>query len=265
MKAILVSAALLIAVPADAQDALATRVMAAVKAAMAPALTFPETGADGSVPANNNTTSLWMIRMDDGGQVIDVLANPLNLAVQARATRAMAQIDANIQAAQRRATAQYESAVAEAKRTGRSQAVDGVTLSDEGVAGERIDAESYVSILVEFNEREYRYLVAGDMEPSRVPSFTHANSQVLMVPAHVYKDESGTEHYAESHRIVLLGRNLESKVVKQKDGRFVVTAVPTAPATGQLDTLAVHLHGNSELVADILAKTDWSRLLELLP
>ena len=57
-------------------------------------------------------------------------------------TRAMAQIGAAIDAAQRRAELQYERAIAEAKRTGRSQDVDGVSLSDEGVAGARIDAEA---------------------------------------------------------------------------------------------------------------------------
>lgn len=264
MIPIIAIVALLLASPAVAQNAQADRIMATVRSAMAPALPFPETVDDGSVPVNNDTEALWMISKDQSGQTIDILANPLNSAVQLRATRAMAQIDNNIQAAQRRATAQYEAAVAEARRTGRSQAVDGVTLNDEGVAGERIDAESYASVFVEFGQREYRFTVPGAMEPSRVSSFPHANAVVLMVPGHVYKDGEGFEHYAESHRIVLLGRSLEPKVTKQKDERYVVTAVPTAPATGGLDVLTLHIRGNSELVSAILEKTDWGRVLELL-
>jgi len=264
MTAILLAIVVLFASPAFAQETESARVMAIVRAAMAPALPFPETDRDGAVPANNDTEALWMVRTDQGDQTIDVLSNPLNALVQLRATRAMAQIEHNIQAAQRRATAQYEAAVAEAKRTGRSQAVDGVSLSDEGVAGERIDADSHVSIVVDFNEREYRFLVPGNIEPTRQPSFPYPNSVVLTVPGHVYKDE-GTEHYAESHRIILLGRNLaEPKVVKQRDGVFVVTAVPTTPATTGLESLALHIRGNSELVSDILAKTNWVQLLELL-
>jgi hypothetical protein len=251
-------------VPTAAQEATAARVITAVRSAMAPALPFPDTTADGSVPLNNNTEALWMIRTDQGDQRIDVFANPLNQLVQLRATRAMAQIDVNIQAAQRRASAQYEAAVAEARRTGRSQAVDGVSLSDEGVAGERIDAESHVSIFVEFDQREYRFLVAGSMEPARVEAFPHPDSVVLMVPGHIYTDEAGMEHYAESHRIILLGRNLESKVTKQKDGLYVVTAVPTTPATAGLDSLVLHVKGNSELVSDVLGKTNWREVLELL-
>lgn len=263
MKTLVMALVLLVSVPAWAQDAQAERVMKAVRAAMAPALPFPSTTADGSVPVNNDTETLWMVDAAESTQTIAVFANPLNAAVQSRATRAMAQIDVNIQAAQRRATVQYEAAVAEAKRTGRSQNVDGVSLNDEGVAGERIDAESYASVVVEFNEREYRFLVPGTMEPSPMESFTHPNSVVLMVPGHLYK-EDGVEHYAKSHRIVLLGRNLEHKVTKQKDGLYLVTAVPATPATGGLDSLALHIHGNSELVTDLLAKTDWTQLLELM-
>jgi hypothetical protein len=254
---------LLVFAPSLAQDAQSARVMKAVRSAMAPALPFPETVADGTVPVNNNTEALWMIQTGQSDGTINILANPLNAAVQLRANRAMAQIENNIQAAQRRATAQYEAAVAEAKRTGRSQAVDGVSLSDEGVAGERIDAESYATVFVQFHEREYLFPVPGSMEPSRIESFPHPDSLVMMAPGHVYKDGDGIEHYAESHRIVVLGRNLDTKVRKDRNG-FMVTTVPTTPATEALDSLTLHIHGNSELVADIMAKTDWTLLVELL-
>lgn len=263
MKAIVTLLALLVAAPAWAQHPQSARVIKAVRAAMAPALPFPATAADGAVPVDNNTEALWMVRPDHDSMTIDVFANPLNPVVQLRATRAMAQIDNNIQAAQRRASAQYEAAVAEAKRTGRSQNVDGVTLNDEGVAGERIDAESYVSIFVQLHEREYVFPVQGVVEPSRVESFPLPDSLVLMVPGHVYKDGDGFEHYAESHRIVVLGRNLDTKVRKERNG-YSVTTVPTTPATDGLDSLTLHIRGNSELVTEILAKTDWTQLQELL-
>ena len=78
----------------------------------------------------------------------------------------MAQIEQAIASAQRRADAQYERAVAEAKRTGRSQDVDGVSLSDEGLAGARIDAESHVTIDVLFNQPSYRFEIASSVEPA---------------------------------------------------------------------------------------------------
>ena len=99
------------------------RVMAAVRGAMAPALPFPATSEDGTVPANGNTEALWMVRpLQPGDRAIEVIANPLNEANQLKAERAMAQIERNIQAAQRRDAAQYDRAVAEAKRTGRTRA-----------------------------------------------------------------------------------------------------------------------------------------------
>lgn len=257
--------ALLIAAPASAQDATRARVMAVMKSALAPALPFPETDEDGAVPANNSTEALWMVRYPTADDTtIEVLANPLNEVVQLRATRAMAQIESNIQAAQRRATAQYESAVAEAKRTGRSQEVDGVTLSDEGLAGERIDADSQVVIEVRFNERAYNFRVVGESEPTRVASFVYPNSTALMVPAHVYKDDDGVEHFAESQRIVFLGRIAEPKASKEKGDVFEVTAATTAPGTTGLDGLVVRIRGNNELVTEIFAKTNWNQLLELL-
>ncbi|MFM8532195.1 MAG: hypothetical protein ACKOEC_01145 [Acidimicrobiia bacterium] len=264
MKALVILVAWSVALPALAQEPQAGAVMSAVRAAMAPALPFPAADADGAVPVNNDTEALWMLASDRGNQTIDVLANPLNAVVQLRATRAMAQIETTIQPAQRRASAQYEAAVAEARRSGKSQTVDGVSLNDEGVAGERIDAESTVSVVVEFNEREYRMLVPGAMEPARVDTFGHDGAVVLMTPGHVHQDDDGIEHYAESHRVVLLGRALAPKVSKQKDGLYVVTATPTTPATGRLDSLVLHVRGNGELVSDILAKTNWNQLLELL-
>lgn len=256
---------LLCAAPASAQDAVTARVMAAARAAFAPALPFPETDAAGAVPANGSTEALWMVRYPQPGeQTIEVFANPLNAIVQLRATRAMAQIEINIEAAQRRATAQYEGAVAEAKRTGRSQEVDGVTLSDEGVAGERIDADSHVLIEVLFNQREYRFRVPGNNEPARVTAFPHQHAYALMVPAHVYRGQDGSEHFAESQRIVFVGRMTEPKPERKAPDVFEVTAAATSPGTTGLDGVAVRIRGNNELVTEIFAKADWTQLLELL-
>lgn len=252
--------------PASTQEALSTRVMTAVREALAAALPYPEADAKGAVPVNDSTEALWMVRYPAAGEklTIEVSANPLNEVVQLRATRAMAQIDLNIQAAQRRATMQYENAVAEAKRTGRSQDVDGVTLSDEGIAGERIDAESHVTIDVLFNERDYRFGVPGAQEPTRLPAFTYPNGVALMVPAHPYRGDGGAERFAESQRLVFMGRIGEPRVSKQPDDVWNVTAAAIPQTTTGLHGLVLRIRGNNELVTEIVAKTDWARLLELL-
>jgi len=214
---------------ARAQDpALEVRVMTAVRAALAPALPFPASDELGSLPADGRANDPWMVKpLQPGDRTIEVMANPLNEAHQRRAAKAMAQIEQSIEAAQRRADLQYERAVAEAKRTGRSQDVDGVTLSDEGLAGARIDAESHVTVEVAFNE------------PS--PGGVTINSS----PPGVYRDDNGLERFREAQSTVRLGR-------------------PQSSRDAGLSSLAITLRGNEVLIADLLRKTDWSSLLEHL-
>src|SRR5689334_19105405 len=187
-----------------AQDAQQDRVMQAVRAALAPALQpFPETDDSGAAPRGGGTDALWMVRPPETGErIIEIIANPLNAANQAKANRAMAQIERNIEAAQRRAAAQYEAAVAEAKRTGRSQDVDGVTLGDEGIDGAKIDAESHLTIEVLFNQPAYKFTIASSIEPKASPA--KVPGQVIAMPANTYKDDRG-ERFAEAETMVFLG------------------------------------------------------------
>jgi hypothetical protein len=222
---------LAVSAPAYAQtqdEALVARVMAAVRAAVAPALPFPASDEFGSLPADGKANDPWLVKpLQAGDRAIEVLANPLNEAHQRRATKAMAQIEASIEAAQRRADVQYERAVAEARRTGRSQDVDGVTLSDEGLAGAKIDAESHVTIEVLFNQP-----ASGGVTMSSTP-------------ASVYRDDSGVERFREGQSTVSLGR--------------------AQPASGAgLSSLVITLRGNEGLIADLLKKGNWNSLLELL-
>jgi hypothetical protein len=206
------------------EDAFAARIMAAVRAALAPALPFPASDELGSLPADGKAHDPWMVRpLQPGDRSIEVLANPLNEAHQRRAAKAMAQIEESIEAAQRRADVQFERAVAEARRTGRSQEVDGVTLSDEGLAGARIDAESHVTIDVSFNQPAPRGVT------------------ITSTPAAVYRDDQGVERFREGQSTVLLGR------------------MHPASDSG-LSSLVITLRGNEALIADILRKSDWSAL-----
>lgn len=253
---------------ANAQDeALATRVMASVRAALAPALPFPDSDADGSLPVGANTTSLWMVRpLQAGDRTIEVLANPLNEVHQARATRAMAQIDQAITSAQRRADAQYERAVAEAKRTGRSQDVDGVSLNDEGLAGARIDAESHVTIEVLLNRPSYRFEMASAVEPSPARQITVPGAvSVIGMPSNVFRGEKDQERFCEAEFQVYLGQ-VSAPEIRRLDGdRYEVAAaaIPSAIAK-PVNALVIRLSGNETLMAEILRKGNWGVLLELL-
>lgn len=225
-----IAAAILSApVTTGAQDeARAERVMARVRAAVVAALPFQASDALGSLPADGKSSDPWMIKPHQpGDRTIEILANPLNEEYQRRAARAMAEIEQSIGAAQRRAELQYERAIAEAKRTRRSQDVDGVTLADEGVAGARIDAESHVTVEVVLNQPAPRGVTMSS------------------TPAGVYRDDSGVERFREGQSTVSLGRT-------------------DAPHDAALSSLVIRLSGNESLIADLLRKSNWNSVLELL-
>lgn len=241
-----------------AQAATETRVMSAVWAAMKPALPFPETDRTGAVPIDGKTEPLWMVRPPEpGAMTMEVLANPLNEVNQLRAERAMAQIQKNIASAQRRAAAQYDRAVAEAKRTGTSQEVDGVTLNDEGVAGQKIDAESHVLIEVASRQQSYTFEFVSAMESTTT---TMLDGRVVIgVAAGVYRDEElGTDRYAEAQTFVFLGRIAPPQVRHLSKHSHEIITTADAPS------MVVRLRGNEPLIADLLSKTSWNALLELL-
>jgi len=255
---------------AQATAAAGDRVMAAVRAALAPALPFPATDETGTVPANGSPVPLWMVRaVQPGERSIEVMANPLNEINQARAVRAMAQIGAAIEAAQKRSELQYERALAEAKRTGRSQDVDGVGLSDEGVAGARIDAEAHVTIDVSFNQRSYTYGVQSSVPPapSRQGVVPGAGA-IITVPPNTFRTRVGPrseELYSPAETIAFFGALAAPEVRERAEHTFEITASAVAsPAAARPRTLTLRFRGNESLIADILAKTDWTQVLELL-
>ena len=268
MKTLIVLSIALLSVTSQDLD---TRVMTAVRAAMAPALPFPDTDADGELPADGKMTVPWMVRPPQAGdRAIEILANPLNEANQARARRAMAQIENNITAAQRRAELEYERAVAEAKRTGRSQEVDGISLSDEGVAGARIDAEQHVTIDVAFNQPSYTRELSSSIEPAPARQVVIPGAvAVIAVPSNVYrpqKPQNAPERFCEAETTVYLGRVTVPAVTRRDGSDFDVTAAatPSESGTPALASLVIRHSGNESLIAEILRKTDWNALLELL-
>jgi hypothetical protein len=265
-------ALLFCASPVFAQDATAPRVMAAVRAAMAPALPFSDTDPSGVLPADGKTEPLWMVRpLEPGEQKIEVIANPLNEVNQLRAARAMAQIQNSIESAQRRAEAQYEHAVAEAKRTGKSQEVDGVTLGDEGVAGAKIDADSHVAIEVAFNQLSYQFnLSSGTMPNPSVPlrSVVVVGAvDVVTLPSNTYREKpTDVERFAEAETFVYLGRVARPVMKKRGDSTIYELSADAPPpdSTAAIASIVLRFRGNEALIADLLRKTNWNALLELL-
>ena len=240
-------------------------VMNAVRAAMAPGLqSFPDTEPDGATPVGGNTNALWMVRpLQPGDTSIEIHANPLNEVNQLKANRAMAIIERNIEAAQRRAAAQYDRAVEEARRTGKSQEVDGVTLSDEGIEGAKIDAESQVFVDVAFNQPAYRYLINSGAQPV---SSTELAGGVAIVsfPSNTYRDSAtNADRFFAAEAVVFLGRIVQPKVSKSGDNSYEVFGTATPTDRVGVNTIVLRLKGNEALVKELLKKTTWNVLVEL--
>lgn len=241
-------------------------VMKAVRAAMAPGLqSFPDTEPDGAVPVGGNTEALWMVRpLEPGDTTIEIHANPLNEVNQLKANRAMAIIERNIEAAQRRADAQYDRAVAEARRTGKSQEVDGVTLSDEGIEGAKIDAESQVFVDVAFNQDAYRHLINSGAQPVSSTELAGAVA-IVSFPSSTDKDSTtNADRFFAAESIVFLGRIVQPKVSKAADNSYEVSTTATPADRAGVNNIVLRLKGNEALVKELLKKTAWNVLLELM-
>ena len=240
---VLVLAAPLHAFAQSAADS--DRVMTVVRAALTPALPFPDTDDTGSVPANGSHEPLWMVRVREPGErSIEVIA-------------------------QKRAELQYERAVAEAKRTGKSQDVDGVGLSDEGIAGARIDAEGHVTIDVDFNQSSYAVAVESSVAPAPSRQVTIAGAvAIVAVPSNIYRTRTAQrtdENYCPAETIVYFGALAVPDVRQRSENAYDITASAVAVEGGPaVRSMAVRFRGNEVLIADLLRKADWNAVLELL-
>lgn len=243
---------------AMAATAQGTPRMAALVEALKPALPFPAAGAGGDVPADGSAEPRWFVvwPAEPGDLRVIVRANPLNREVQAAAAQAMERIQEAVEAAERKAQADYDRALAEVRRTGQPTDVNGISLDDEGVEGERIDAELELLIALE------PAIDTVDITSAEAPvtsAGTGAVSWILRVPSNTYRDPASPdprEHFRAAEARLYFGL-VKPPVVDRPEPtrpRYVVT-VPGAPGA-----FAVVLRGNESLLDTVLAAAEWTRL-----
>jgi hypothetical protein len=221
-------------------------------ALLKPVLPFPPAAADGELPADNSATAQWFVvwpTEPDDTQVV-VKANPLNADVQRASEEAMQQINAAVAAAERRAQAAYDKAV-EQLRTGKSIDLETVTLDDEGIAGERIDAEQQV--VIELSPARSFDIATG--EAPQVSAGKHATTWVVTVPANAYRGTDGREHYRAAEMHVYFGQMPRPETARHDGASFSVRITPSPNAFG------VIIRGNQALVRQLAADADWSALV----
>jgi hypothetical protein len=229
----------------------------ALVAAVRPALPFPPGDETGDQPAAGGADARWFVVWPGPGSEnrITIKANPLHSETQRAGVAAMARIQEAIVAAERKAQAAYDRALEEVKRTGKPIDVAGISLDDEGVAGERIDADLELSIALQSTTHSFE---SASSESPTVGAGSNGVTWIVRTPANVYQMRSGAagkEHFrpAEAHLYFgALPRPMVSR--KGDDDLFLVTVSPAPGA------FAVVLRGNEELLTSVLTTADWARL-----
>lgn len=229
--------------------------MANLMEAVRPALPFPESTRAGDLPADNRAEAKWFVvwpRTADDTRIV-VRANPLNPDVQQASAEAMQEINQAVAAAERRVRESYDRAVERLRQSGTAGDIESISLDDEGVAGERIDAELEVTIA--FAETTSVEIHTG--EPPTVRPGGNGAAWIVRVPGNTYRSTTDNrEHFCAAEARVYIGVAARPEVTRiGDDPRYRVTAAASAGA------VAVAIRGNASLVSALADQADWSRLV----
>jgi hypothetical protein len=232
--------------PASTQTALAEALTAAIQ----PALPFPAAQDDGT-PADGSSAPVWTVRWPAAGQTrLEVLANPLNPKNHERALKVEEEIQEAAMRSQRQSQADYEQALKDFQRTGRVGEIREISLGDDGVAGERYDAESQLVVIATMSDSDHEFGVDTSRLPQPVPGIDGAPAVVRMAA-----NASETHFYAEQ-AWVFFGA-IEPPKVTQLSATRARVAVARRTDAGGAPIVIVSLRGNAELVERVLRQADW--------
>lgn len=230
--------------------------MASLVAAVRPVLPFPAATPAGDLPDDHSAAARWFVvwpRTTDDTRVI-VRANPLHPEVQEAAVAAMAEINAAVAEAERRAQESYDRALEQLRKTGKSTELEIVTLDDEGVAGDRIDAALEATI-------ELAEATSFDVSSAEAPIVTEGirgASWAVAIPANSYRVATAgreRERFRPAETRIYFG--LPDSPVVTRPGTEPLFRVSVASRAG---AFSVVIRGNAQLVRDLAANADWSQL-----
>jgi hypothetical protein len=230
--------------------------MTALAEAVRPALPYPGADASGTVPERGGDEPRWFVIWPAEAEETQIVvrANPLHAETQKLVATAEGAIQRAVAAAERKAQADYDRALEEIKRTGKASDLDGISLDDEGAAGQRLDAELELTIdLVPVGS----YEIGSSVAPAVTAGPPGVTWQIV-VPPNTYQEAAAADKRdrftASEVRLVFGGGPAPS--VRQLGGRprYAVTLAPVA------DAFVVKLRGSDALVTQVLTKADWTRL-----
>ena len=224
--------------------------------AVKPALPFPAAAADGAIPERGGEDSKWFVvwPAESGDTTIMVKANPLHPDTQKLVAKAEEAIQRAVAVAERKAQAAYDRALDELKRTGKSTDLDGISLEDEGAAGQRLDAELELTIeLVD----PASYQIGSGVAPTVATGPPGVTWQIA-IPPNTFQDQQTADRrdrFAASETRLVFGPMARPSVNRVDDRPRVAVTLPAASGG-----LAVVLRGNDTLLKQVLAAADWSRI-----
>ena len=234
--------------------------------AMRAALPFPAATAAGT-PVGGSADAVWTVRWPEADTLrIEVLANPLNAGNRDRALKAEQEIQKSAMNAQLRSQGDYERAVKEFESTGRASAVREISLRDDGLAGERYDAESQLTITAQAIAPGHQFTVATSAMP--VVSTAVRGVMVVRVPANAYQEPEssgvpGMGRYCPEQAWVFFGP-VGVPQITPRDGADVEISMTAGGRPSEGRGTLVWISGNAALVEQVLMQADWSVLRGLI-
>ena len=137
-------------------------------------------------------------------------------------------------------------------------------MSDEGLAGARIDAESHVTIDVEFNQPAYSFAVASSIapSPSRTISVPGAVAMITCRPTSTAQKTAAStdERFCPAETRRVFRRLRAPEVSERSNNAFTVTAAgTTAETAAAVRSVGRPIARQRDLIAQILRGSDWTR------
>jgi|GEM_PF-1336508 len=237
----------------------AARLATALREAVAGAIAVPDSDPDGT-PRDGRADAPWLRLPSTSREeaVVTLVANPLHPEQRARALQAEREIQQAARVSQDASQRDYERAVdAFARGLPTPERLREVSLEDEGVAGERYDAESELVVRATWQRGGHVLSRSGPAAPGVVPS---AGRPWVAVAAAA--GEFGTPvRYAATELWVAVGVSAAPVIRALSAEGFEITLGEAADGPWVL----VHARGHRPLVEALLADAPWMPVVRLLP
>jgi len=236
-----------------------TRLAAALREAVAGALDVPESLPDGT-PRDGRAESPWLRVPPSASEeaAVSIVANPLHPEQRARALAAEREIQQAARASQDASQRDYDRAVdAFSRGLPTPDRLREISLDDEGVAGQRYDAESELTVQATWQEGPLVLTRQGPSAPGPVAS----TGRPWVCVAAAAGEYGRPARYAPTELWVGVGVSAAPSIQALSDTTFEVTLGAASDGPWVL----VHASGHRALIETLTGDAPWMPLVRVLP